>query len=714
MKDPSPAPTPAAQPLIYKQPEPGISIPVAGRWRLIPICLFFWILLSGQEVKSQNLTIDQKLYHLRNGNPPEWTEFSRQPDGNQLTLLFQANANQTNYTLCLRQQDVKQEWNILLNGQKLGRLTADEKDMFLYMDVPPNTLLTGANTLQIATTSPLVDDIRVGQLVLADRPMNQLLEEATLQVEVREAGNSPGLPSRITITTLDGVLQPIQAKPGQQLAVRPGHVYTGNGQAALYIPAGTYRIYATRGFEYGVDSADVALKPGDQATRRLVINREVPTEGWVSSDTHVHTFTYSGHGDASIAERALSLAGEGVELPVMTDHNVIVDIRPVARQMGVDKYFTPVSGIEQTTSVGHFNIFPVTPGAPVPDFRVKDWNSLSRSLAQVPGLEVIILNHARDIHAGFRPFDPQRHLGVAGRTLTGWQFPANAMEVINSGATQTDKIQLFHDWFGLLNGGHPVTPAGSSDSHDVSRYLVGQGRTYIQCQDQDPGQINTEAAIENFKAGKVMVSFGLLAEMVVNKDYGPGELAPATGEVLVAVRVLGPAWAKAQKISLYANGRKIRESLIQDHGAGGVKWSGTWKLPRPQKDLFLVAVAEGPAGRQPFWPVGKPYQPLSPDWTPEVMGSTGAVWIDGDQDKQFTSAFAYAGKLVAKYQDKFPKLIRALRAYDEAVAVQVASQLQMHGIDVSGPALTKSLKKASPATKAGFAQFELAWRNPNK
>jgi hypothetical protein len=706
---PGQRPPPAGRPGIHSWSGKVRRSPAAGRC-LVPTCLFLWILFTGAGAQGQELTIDPKLYHLRNGDLAEWAEFARQADGNQLTLPFQARANQTHYTLCLRQQDVKQDWTILLNGREIGKLALDEKDMFWYVDVPPNTLKTGANSLLISTTSAQVDDIRVGQLVLAERPMDTWLNEAALQVEVREEGGIQGLPCRITITNLEGTLQPIRAQPGQHLAIRPGYVYSGDGKAVLGLPAGTYRIYATRGMEYGVDSADVVLKPGGQAVHKLVINRQVPTTGWVSSDTHVHTFTYSGHGDATIAERALSLAGEGIELPVITDHNVIVDIRPVARQMGVDKFFTAVSGIETTTSVGHFNIFPVAPNTPVPDFRVKDWDTLSRGLAQVAGLEAIILNHARDIHAGFRPFDPQRHLAVAGRTLTGWHLPANAMEVINSGATQTNNMQLYWDWFGMLNGGHQLTPVGASDSHDVSRYLVGQARTYIRSQNQDPGQINTAEAIANFKAGKVMVSFGLLAEMVVNAHYGPGELAPAPGEVLVAVQVLGPAWAKADKVTLYANGREIQQSPIRDPGAGGVKWRGTWKLPRPRQDLFLVAVAEGPGGHLPFWPIGKPYQPRSPDWVPRVMGSTGAVWIDGDGDKQFTSALAYAQELTGKFQYNLPRLIKKLKAYDESVALQVASQLQLLGTDVAGPQITELLKKASPPTKAGFEHFALAWK----
>ena len=75
------------------------------------------------------------------------------------------------------------------------------------------------------------------------------------------------------------------------------------------------------------------------------------------------------------------------------------------------------------------------------------------------------------------------------------------MEVINSGALQTDWMRPYRDWFALLNRGVILTPVGASDSHDVSRYIVGQGRTYIRTNDSDPGKIDVPDAVDSFLAG---------------------------------------------------------------------------------------------------------------------------------------------------------------------------------------------------------------------
>src|SRR5262249_49051507 len=148
------------------------------------------------------------------------------------------------------------------------------------------------------------------------------------------------------------------------------------------LPAGKYRIHAGRGFDYGIDSVALDLKKGDRVSRRLKIEREVKLDDYVSGDTHVHCLTYSGHGDATIAERVIAIAGEGIELPIATEHNRNIDYGAEAVKQGVRRYFTPVVGNEVTTSVGHFNVFPVEPGADVPDFKVKDWKSLFPGIAK--------------------------------------------------------------------------------------------------------------------------------------------------------------------------------------------------------------------------------------------------------------------------------------------------------------------------------------------
>ena len=157
----------------------------------------------------------------------------------------------------------------------------------------------------------------------------QPTEESTLVISVRDkAGPTP---ARITIVGVDNDLPKLTATSEGALAVRPGVVYTVSGAAQVVLPPGTYTIYGGRGFEYSLDSARITAKAGETVPVPLTIRREVPTEGYVACDPHVHTVTHSGHGDCTIEERMVTLAGEGIELPIATDHNKHIDYRAASQ-----------------------------------------------------------------------------------------------------------------------------------------------------------------------------------------------------------------------------------------------------------------------------------------------------------------------------------------------------------------------------------------------
>ena len=651
---------------------------------------------------GQQLVLDKSLHHLRNGQPREWSEFPLDAKEKELSIQFAASTNKSEQTLSLRQYDVKQDWRVLLNGNDLGSLVTDEKDMMVYLTIPTGILREGTNELLINCKESAPDDIRVGEIKIDSRPLAKVLSEGAIEIQVMEGNTNRLIPSRVTITNKDGVLQTVTSDANETLAIRQGFVYSSTGTVVLKLPAGSYKIYAGRGFEYGIDSAEVTVKPGDHLKKTFRIAREVSTEGWISSDTHIHTFTHSRHGDATTAERAITLAGEGIEMPVLTDHNIHVDLTPAAKATGVRNYFTPVVGDELTTKFGHFNIFKTAADAPVIDHNVKDWNDVTLKINDTDQTKVVILNHARDVHHNFRPFGPGRHLSYAGVSSDDWPFPANAMEVINSGSQQSNFMNLYHDWFGMLNHGVFLTPAGSSDSHDVSRYIVGQGRTYIQSDNADPGSIDVDAAIVNFRDGKVMVSLGLMTKIIVNDRYGPGELVPFSNRNTVTVEVHGPAWVRADRVSLFVNGKKIKEAKIRGSAAGGLKWKETWDIPLPKHDIYLVAIAEGPGYGMPYWPIAKPYQPASTEWIPRLIGSTGAVWIDADKNKKRDAAYDYAKVIMHSSGNNIIKIIDSLKEYDEAVAAQVAALLWKENVDLSSQEVKGALKRAKPEIKTVF------------
>src|SRR5437762_472026 len=373
----------------------------------------------------------------------------------------------------------------------------------------------------VATLAPAqVLDSRMHHLRSGNEAEWQEFADKTPEGKRLEFDFQANEPCRITVADDHGHLAALEATNG-----RPGVVYTASGKALIKLPSGTYTVYTSRGFEYGLSSTNVTLVSGQNASIRLHIDREVQTPGLVSCDTHVHTFTYAKHGDATIDERMLTIAGEGLELPISTEHNMLVDVSEAAKRTETEKFFTPVLGCEVTTKVGHFNAFPVKPGSRVPEFRIEDWPRLMENIRATPGVEVVVLNHPRDTHNGFCPFAETNFNSATGENLRGFEFSFDAVELINSGALRTDLMQVFHDWFALLNYGYRITGVGASDSHDVSRFIVGQGRTYIFCNDSDPAHIDIHEACANLRAGRALVSLGLLVDMTVQGRFRVGDLA---------------------------------------------------------------------------------------------------------------------------------------------------------------------------------------------
>ena len=688
-------------------------------------CVSALLIAATMECTGQSITLNEKRIHLGEPGSPEWEEFAADPaQSGRFEVRFKAEPNAGEATLFIRQDDVKQEWRVEVNRRAVGKLFKMEANLVQTITLPPGTLTAGENVLAIVPPPGDPDDILLHEISLDARPVADA-HDATLSVAVSDMDGVP-LPCRITVVDERGALAPILAAALQSdgkntpLAIRPGVAYTPDGRARLRLRHGRYTVFASRGFEWGVASRQVEVASGASGEMALKLAREVPTPGLVSCDTHVHTFTNSRHGDATLEERVLTLAGEGIELPIASDHDIHADLSGPAARAGVSGFFTTVIGNEVTTKTGHFNIFPVTnPAAPVADSKITDWPQLMTAMRATPGVQVVVLNHPRSIHTAFRPFDPAHFNSASGDNKRGPDFTFDALELLNSGAQQTDYLVVYRDWFALLNHGYRIIGVGASDSHDVSRFIVGQARTYLAAPDDNPAKIDVAAACRSLKEGRALVSMGLLTQMTVAGKFGVGDLATGlSDEVSVEVTVSGPEWVQANRVALYANGTKIQESEIGTPASSATaskseKARVHWTVPRTRHDVHLVAIATGPPVTAPFWAMTKPYQPASPRWEGRGIGSTNPVWLDADADGTFTAAREYARRLVVHQGTDPARLLPALSGYDEAVAAQAASLCSAAGAKLNDATFTAALKAAAPQVAAGFANYIAAAAAPS-
>lgn len=641
-----------------------------------------WVLIACSALPQSVIASDEEIVlvskrlHLGKAGQWEWDKFQQIPvDAESLEVRFTSKSNATEHTLRLWQRDTKLNWTIKLNGQRIGVLEPFEAAIESLYAIPPGLLRDGDNVLRVEASSSGFDDIELGPIAILPSSMDRILSESRLEIAVSDAATKEKMPCRLTVTKPDGTLQPLRAEPAKDFAVRTGVVYTKDGRATLTLPAGDYIVTAGRGFEWSAESLSLSTKHDDARLIPIELRREVSTKDWIAADSHIHTRTHSGHGDASIDERMITIAGEGIELAIATDHNHHTDYGPVQSHHGLRDHFTPVIGNEVTTKRGHFNAFPVAPGAKVVDHQETDWSKLLPSIRATPGVEVITLNHPRDLHSGFIPLGGTQFHPKTGKHADAEAFRnIDAMEVVTSGALQSDIHLLIRDWFALLNRGYRIAAIASSDTHDVSRFILGQGRTYVAAKDSDPSNLDLDEIWRSYQKGKLLVSMGLLAEIQVDGRFTVGDLATNLGtNISVEATVSGPAWSRADHVALYANGTLIREQDVKDAGNGRVKERVRWLIPKPQHDVHFVVIATGPGVESPHWAIPRPYQPSSKSIATRVIGLTNPVWIDADGDSAFQSAHDYAKRLLQTHGSDQVRLQLELKNYDSSVQTQLES-----------------------------------------
>ena len=187
-------------------------------------------------------------------------------------------------------------------------------------------------------------------------------------------------------------------------------LFATHGTIGKTLTPGHYRVYASRGIEYSLESKEVELVAGKTARVELTLKHLMDTPNWASGDFHVHSVN-SVDSDMSLEDRVASYAVEGVDLVTSTDHNFVSDFGPTVEALDLRDWLHSTVGLELTTlEMGHFNAFPMQldPG-PVrhgsfdwfrrpPGELFAQLRGLGKSGAKPPLVQV---NHPRDSVLGY-------------------------------------------------------------------------------------------------------------------------------------------------------------------------------------------------------------------------------------------------------------------------------------------------------------------------
>lgn len=657
------------------------------RGAVLMAVLFFGFALYA-EPKSAERILNSKLFHIGDNEVDLVPGASFKPVGERLDYKFESDKTKTETTLELTYWEVNDPATVEINGNKLGALPPSQNRKEVYLRVPAKTLRKGENTLTVIPRKG--DDCVIGKIVLHDEPFREFMDLETVRISVKDSDSGKPLPARITIVDTKGAATDIFLAPTNGTAVRAGLIYVSEKETEIALRKGDYTFYANRGMEWSRDKQTVSVKAGSKTKINLLLRREVDTKGFIAADTHVHTLTFSGHGDATVQERMVTLAGEGVELAVATDHNHHTDYRPVQKELGFNSFFTSVIGNEVTTKFGHINAFPMT-SKEIPNHHETDWIKLVEDI-RFRGAKVVILNHPR-----WKPSDVLAGLGL--NTLTGEQnryaqLPFDGIELANSYAEQTETLERFGDWFALLNHGENIKAVGSSDSHSVGEQ-VGQGRTYIRSSTDNPAKISISEACKNFLVGHSSISLGMFADILVENKFHAGDLVPVkNSKVRLKFRVAAPSWVTPQRALLFLNGNMVAEQPLTPKAGQPLDVQLEFTIPAPKHDAHLVCVALGERVAEPFWTMQEKH----------TLAANNPVLLDADNDGVYRSPRETAKIILSKTEKNLDAQWNALSNLDDGIAAQFLSLIYKDADSIAKNELRERLQKNTSARPV-FGKF---------
>ena len=423
----------------------------------------------------------------------------------------------------------------------------------------------------------------------------------------------------------------------------------GADPASVWIAPGQYRVYATRGPEFGLTETEFSVAAGEVHALDLAAPlRVVETPGWITADLHIHSAP-SDDSTVPMRDRLASFLAEGGEVLVSTDHDHVSDFSPLIEELGLRDRIRSVVGLEVTGvvttpnvpfSVGHHNVFPL-PHRPTlhragalqsENVRLREIIGEARAL---PGKRLVQLNHARStaseggaadeggtffdhLSVGKR-FDPSlaidsennRSLLEADGSTGIRDIDFDVMELLNSGSMER-YYKLRADWFSLLRQGYPKTGTGNSDTHSLYR-APAVPRNYVRMDDDTPRGFEEAKFVDSIGRGALWITTGPILDVHLG-DAAAGDTVLGN-EATLRVGVRAAPWVPVSELNIFVNGELTEQRSIDA--------PVDLEIPlRFESDSFVVVEVLGPASGT--------YRELLPEFQP--MAVTNAIFVDADGD----------------------------------------------------------------------------------
>jgi hypothetical protein len=419
-----------------------------------------------------------------------------------------------------------------------------------------------------------------------------------LYVKLTDGDTGQPLIGRLIVKGIEGTLDP-SFGPDYRASGAGPLMDILEGEVKTPLPAGKYRVAATKGIEWSIDSQVVEIVSGHLRSIELAPRHVVPTPGMIGCDLHVHARP-SFDSPVTPEDRVLSLVSAGVDFAVPTEHNMVGDYTPSLDVLHLTKQLSHVPGIEVTTynpRFGHFGVFPYNPAAGVPPFKGTTAGALYAAARRGDPTRIVQVNHPRlPQNIGYFNivnFDPK-----SGR-VPGIP-PFDTIEVYNGYELNRRELteRVMEDWFALLNLGRRMAATGSSDSHRIQYQWAGYPRTYALVDPRAAGDtglpIDTKEVVAALKKGRSFVTSGPILELELmdgGRAARPGDELSHGATVGGRISVRAAPWLDVTSVEVVAGVPPTTTAKGAASGSGSVV--SVFKAQVPSRPLEMQK-EEGP------------------------------------------------------------------------------------------------------------------------
>jgi hypothetical protein len=503
-------------------------------------------------------------------------------------------------------------------GEGLGR-----KEIPVEPGEPLRRVTVTLDRARLAGQGTLGVDIAVGgfggALALCDIEVVRSGETARpqrfgrLRLELRDAESGQSIPARVGLYDSTGRL-PLPSEDAilvhrfsdevRRLWVsqrgfwptRNRQAFYANGQYSARVPAGTYELVVARGIEYRADRRQVEVRPEQETTVRVDLQRfaNLPSRGWYSGDGHVHIGRDAVRDEPTWAQAA----GEDVHIANLVQMGNIARThfhQPAwgkAGQFAQNGYMI-LSGQEDPRTVQHGHTLHHNIQAPI-HLPSGDYFAYQKAFEE-----------ARR-QGGFSGYAHQGEL-FNGRRGLALDVPfgiVDFIEVLQNGRLSTE------GWYNFLNLGYKILPDAGSDFPYMD--LPGVVRNYAKVE----GPFIAETWFDAFRQGRVYVTNGPFLELSVNGQPMGAEIHVVKGGRLevVAEAMLNPDVDELTHIELVAHGDVVateqargnsRVRLHAELTADRSKWLAVRAWGKKQERNNMTVAHSAPVyvmvNGEPFW-----------------------------------------------------------------------------------------------------------------